>query len=134
MACKTEMIEIGDHKYHVTQWNATRAMFMKVKLIQAFGGVLSALSKAKDEVALLECLSAAFEKSDPAEITKLVKECVIGVARNGTKITDSQFDMVFDADSLIDVYKLFVFVIKVNYQGFMNGQGIKETLSKAKAR
>lgn len=135
MSCKTETKTIGDHEFSVTQLPATKAILMKVKLIKTFGATLARIasmatntSKDKkdtsdtDAKALSEGLSILFQGNSPDEIVALMKECVVGVACDGTKITSSSFDELFSGDNLLEVYKVFLFMLQVNYSDLMKGQ------------
>ncbi len=133
MSCKTETEEIGLREYSVTQWPATKSILMKVRLIKTFGATIaiiagSADGKSKkgkgedDTKSLSEGLQVLFQGNSPEEIVNLMKECVVGTACDGSKITSSSFDEIFSGDDLMEVYKVFLFVLKVNYANLMRGQ------------
>lgn len=140
MACQTETTQIGDHEYSVTQWPAEKAILMKMRLAKTFGASLASIvansqggnksSDSDDAKALSEGLSMLFQSNSPEEVTNLIKESVIGVAMDGTKIMESRFNEVFSGDSLMDVYKVFMFVIKVNYGNLLKGQKVEGFLAK----
>jgi len=140
MACQTETTQIGDHEYSVTQWPAEKAILMKMRLAKTFGASLASIvansqggnksSDSDDAKALSEGLSMLFQANSPEEVTNLIKESVIGVAMDGTKIMESRFNEVFSGDSLMDVYKVFMFVIKVNYGNLLKGQRVEGFLAK----
>ncbi len=142
MACETETKQIGDHEYGVTQWPATKSILMKLKLIKTFGATIALIASSvgesdskkdtsKDEAkALSEGLTILFNSNSPEEMTNLMKQCVVGVSCNGTIITDSSFDTLFSGDSLLEVYKVFMFVIKVNYSNLMKGQLAEKLLAR----
>ena len=143
MACKTETKQIGDNEYSVTQWPATKSMLVKFKLAKTFGATLAIIagqsddsktSKKKasenDAKSLSEGLSTLFNNNSPEEIVALMKECVIGVGCNGSFITASSFDTLFSGDDLLEVYKVFLFVLKVNYANLMKGQIADRFLAK----
>jgi len=144
MSCKTETEQIGDHEVSVTQWPATRAMSVKIRLVKMFGASIALIasnfsndSKKKDTSsndakALSDGLSTLFQNNSPDEVVGLIKECVIGVAYDEKKITSSSFDELFSGDDLMEVYKVFMFVLKVNYSNLMNGQLAERLLAKAK--
>lgn len=144
MSCKTETTQIGDHEYSVTQWPADKSILMKMKLAKTFGasiGLIASvalestkkkISEAEEAKALSEGISALFESNSPEEITKLIKDCVIGVAVDGTKITETSFNQIFSGDDIMDVYKVFMFVIKVNYGNLLKGQKAEALLAKVK--
>lgn len=140
MACRTETSKIGEHEYSVTQWNAEKAILNKMRLIKFFGpsvtaiatGSLKDASKGDEIDALAKGVGLLFENNEPAEVMAFLKECVVGVARGDTKITNASFNELFSGDDLMDVYKVFVFVLKVNYSNLLGGQLAKSLLAKAK--
>jgi hypothetical protein len=143
MACKTESKQIGDHEYSVTQWPADKSMLMKFRLAKAFGASLVTLmgnspqgSKDKkvteqdEALALSEGLSTLFQTNSPEELVALMKNCVIGTACDGKRITDTSFNELFSGDELLEVYKVFVFVLQVNYSNLFKGQLADRFLAK----
>ena len=142
MGCNTETKQIGDHEFSVTQWPADKAILMKMKLGKTFGasiGKIAAMalesskkqvSDAKQAEALSEGIAILFESNSPEEIMNLIKSSVIGVAYDGTKITETTFNQIFSGDDLMDVYKVFMFVIKVNYGNLLKGQKAEALLAK----
>jgi len=142
MSCSTETKQIGDHEFSVTQWPADKAILMKMKLGKAFGASIGkiaaiALESTKKQTtdseqaeALSEGITMLFESNSPEDITKLIKDSVIGVAVDGTKITETTFNQIFSGDDLMDVYKVFIFVIKVNYGNLFKGQKAEALLAK----
>jgi hypothetical protein len=134
MACKTESKKIGEHEYSVTQWPVEKSMLMKFKLIKSFGTALASLiatDNSDEATALSNAMSSLFNTSSPEELVSLVKSCVIGVACDGSKITESSFTHLFSADDMMDVYSIFVFVLKVNYSNLFKGQLADRFLAKA---
>jgi hypothetical protein len=134
MACRTESKTIGDHEYSVTQWPAERAMLMKLRVLKIVGPAMAALV-GKDGVgqeadALEHGIHALFSNATPEEIMGLVKESVVGVARDGTKLTNTSFTEHFSGDSLLEVYQVFAFVMQVNYGNFLKGPLAERFLSK----
>ena len=146
MACKTESKQIGDHEYSVTQWPAEKSMLMKFRLAKAFGASLATImgttsqtpSKGKkntdqeDAKALSEGLSTLFQNNSPEELVALMKNCVVGVACDGKRITDTTFNELFSGDDLMEVYKVFIFVLQVNYSNLFKGQLADRFLAKMK--
>lgn len=133
MACKTETKQIGDHEYSVTQWPVEKSMLMKFRLIRSFGTALTSLvitSENDETQALSKALDSIFNASTPEDLVALVKSCVLGVACDGTKITESSFTQLFSGDDMMDVYTLFIFVIKVNYSNLFKGQLADRFLAK----
>ncbi len=142
MACQTETKEIGEHEYSVTQWPADKAMLMKMKLAKTFGASIATIasialqsdkkksSDADQAKALSEGIALMFESNTPEEVTTLIKSCVIGVAMDGTRITETSFNEKFSGDELMDVYKVFIFVIKVNYGNLLKGQKLEGLMAR----
>lgn len=143
MGCKTETKQIGDHEYSVTQWSAEKSMLMKFRLAKAFGASLvtlmgnsSKVTKGKNvseedgAMALSEGLSTLFQNNSPEELVSLMKNCVIGVACDGKRITDTSFNELFSGDELAEVYKVFIFVLQVNYSNLFKGQLADRFLTK----
>ena len=144
MACRTESKTIGEHEYSVTQWAADKSMLMKFKLVKAFGVSLTKIvaiastdtkkksSEGEEIKAFSEGLASLFESNSPEELVSLMKSCVVGVACDGKRITDTSFNEVFSADDLLEVYNVFIFVIQVNYQNFLKGRLVDNLLAKVK--
>jgi hypothetical protein len=137
MACKTETKEIDDREYSVTQWPVENSLTMKLKLMKAIGPALAKLAssanqKDDDIQGLSESLSSLFENSSPEELVALMKQCLVGVAVEGKRMTETSFNEVFSPDDLMSIYKVFVFVLQVNYGNFLKGQLVENLLAKAK--
>lgn len=144
MACRTETKQIGEREFSVTQWPASKAMLMKLKLVKAFGVSLTKLAsstsdqskgKKKEEqeiAALSDGLASLFESNSPEELVALMRACIEGVACDGKRITQTSIDEVFSPDDLIEIYKVFIFVIQVNYGNFLKGQWADNLLAKVK--
>lgn len=136
MSCKTEQVEIQGVTYSVTQWSATKAAVNKFKLIKYLGSSTKHLTPLMDVVnkegldadltklvtPFIDFLGSVFEKHDPEDVFNLIKSFIIGVGRDGDKITETSFNIHFEADDLTVIYKLFLLVIKVNYKNLMKGQ------------
>ena len=136
MACKTETKQIGDHEYSVTQWPAEKSMLMKFRIVKAFGASLATLIGTASQTfseddkdtdqgeakALSEGLSILFQSNSPEELVTLMKNSVVGVACDGKRITETSFNELFSGDSLLEVYKVFIFVLQVNYINLFKGQ------------
>ena len=145
MSCKTETKEIGDHEYSVTQWPADKAILMKLKLAKAFGASIGKIasmalestkkktSDSDQALALSQGISILFDSNTPEEVMNLIRSSVIGVACDGTKITETTFNQIFSGDELMDVYKVFIFVVKVNYGNLLKGQKVEALLAKVQA-
>lgn len=144
MACKTETKQIGDNEFSATQWPAEKALLMKFKLMKVFGASISSLldsvdlkSSSVEDSKLGDSLSSAitamFANSSPEEASALIKECIVGVAAGDTRITATSFNEIFSGDSLMDMYKVFFFVLQVNYGNLFKGQKVGDLLAKIKS-
>lgn len=146
MACKTETKQIGDHEYSVTQWPAEKSMLMKFRIVKAFGASLATLIGTASQTfseddkdtdqgeakALSEGLSILFQSNSPEELVTLMKNSVVGVACDGKRITETSFNELFSGDSLLEVYKVFIFVLQVNYINLFKGQLADRFLARMK--
>lgn len=149
MSCKTEtkqIIEVDNDgqevtvEYSCTQFSAMKAMNYKLRLIKLLGNAVTQLvpalgSKEANQVeALGKAVNALFEAAQPEELSKLVVEMVTSqsVVRNEKKLTSaSEIDMYYSGDNLMALYKVFLFVLQVNYAGFFKGKKAQELLAKA---
>ena len=133
MACKTETKTIGEHDYSVTQWNATKAIITKMKLIKCFGPAMGSLVvENSNDIDIGNAFAKLFSNYNPEEMVELFKECIIGVSCDGTFITGSKFEELYSGDNLLDAYKVFMFVVKTNYASLMKSKGVGRLLSKLK--
>lgn len=143
MGCRTESKTIGEHEYSVTQWPADKSLLMKFRLGKVFGPSLTLLAsaiKAEEEAdnqesmmeALSNSISKLFEKTSPEDILALIKETVVGTAVDGSRMTDSKFTELYSGDDLMEVYQVFLFVLKVNYGNLFKGQLADRLLAKVK--
>lgn len=145
MACRTETKTIGDHDYSVTQWPATRSVVTKLSLIKVLGPALAKVAglintksnkKSEEELdsekasALSEGLQLLFANGSPEAITQLIKKSIVGISCDGSLITESSFETIFSGDDLLDVYKVFIFILQVNYASLMKGQLAESLLAK----
>ena len=138
MACRTERKTIGEHEYAVTQWSARAAIMNKFRLVKTLGGLMACVAvmvKDKDDgdfdsSHIVETADKAFKDSDPKELFELIESFVMGVARDGERMTSTTFEESFQGDNLFDVHKVFFFVLKVNYSNLFKGQHLAGALAK----
>lgn len=117
--CKTEKTTIGDHEYSVTQWPATKAMVMKLKVAKYLGKALSVANKGGNIVKnLMGNLSELLEDVDEEKFVVLLKEVACAAIRDGERMKVAQFDMYFQGE-IKEIYELAFFVLKVNYEDFL---------------
>lgn len=124
MAAKTETKTIGDREYSVTQWPAEKAILMQARLLKAFGGCISGLFSINEgslSDGISNAFSGLFEKADPENLMKLIKDVVVGCRvksdgdSNFSELTSSKFTEIFTGDGLGDVFEVAIFVCVVNY-------------------
>ena len=141
MGCNTESKTINDREYSVTQWPAQKAMVNKFKLAKAFGPALTTmigstgegLTEEQEANKLSNGLASLFQSNSPEELVELITSCVIGTACDGARITDSSFTTLYSGDNLSEAYRVFIFVLQVNYSNLFKGQLVDNLLAKAKA-
>ena len=127
MACETKSKEINGRTYRVTQWVPEKAMINKFKLMKLLGPALASFesvvksdknSKSKSDAEVLgSVISKLFENAEPEQVMQLIKEIVLDCVCDGERMSSSRFTEIFAGDNLYDVYKVFFFVVQVNYLG-----------------
>lgn len=117
---KTEEFEVGEHSYAVTQWNATKAFIMKLKLGKYMGGVIESFADSKGDIAntLMGNLSKILEEVNIEEFVDFIKEVACAGFRDGTRMTKGRFDEYFTGD-LMEAYVVAFKVIEINYKDFL---------------
>tara|TARA_R110000744_G_C19249323_1_gene550096 strand:+ start:31 stop:465 length:435 start_codon:yes stop_codon:yes gene_type:complete len=143
MACETEDTIIEGTEYVCTQFPAIQSMKFKLKVLKVLGPVISEIIPMlgkKDNGDQLTSISGAIEKlfnvSSPDEIIDLMVEMLTtgNTKRDGQRLTVSLFEQTYSGDTMLEAYKAFAFVLKVNYKGFFKGQKGKELLAKVEAQ
>jgi len=133
MSCETIEETINSALYVTTQWPATKQITMKFKLVKTFGDSLIKLFQGVDTTsktpevnveAFEGVISSVFDKVSPEDLTNLIKEILTDQAtkRDGERITDKNFDKIYNDAGLGEMYKACLFVIKANYADFFKGQ------------
>lgn len=137
MACKTETTKIGKRTLTTTQWPADKAFLMKLKLVKIFGAPIAALASgmsgnSEEQIkALAEGTSTLFKNADEEQVFGIIRQCIIqNVFCDGERIVESNFNEVFQTDDIMDIYKVFLFVIKTNYGNLFKGQKAQDFLAK----
>lgn len=135
MACRQETLEINGDTYLVFQLPPSEALPLKFKLAKILGPSLAELLEGIDIAgdnqkasgkAVIEAISKIFSELDPEEITKLIQKVVSRVRKNGKHVI---FDEDFQ-DDFNTLYKIFFWVLQVNFGNFFEGLGLKAGLEK----
>lgn len=140
MACETENTFINDIEYTCTQYPAIQSMKYKLKVLKILGPVIGEIipiiTNKKDDENQLDIISGAIEKlfqsASPDQIVDLIVEMLTtgNTKRDGARMTMSLFEQTYSGDTMLEAYKAFAFVLRVNYKGFFKGQKAKELLTK----
>lgn len=116
MAVKTESKTIGGKTISVTQWPATKAIEMQVKLLSALKGYTVDLLELEDDAQIIRMLQIAMSVAGEGFIP-MVKEFVLAAAIDGKTITNAGIDIEYSGD-LTRMFLTFAFVAQTNYQDF----------------
>lgn len=117
---KTEQFTVGDHDYTVTQWNATKAMIMKLKLAKFLGGLASTVTEHSDNMAntMLANIKNILNDVDIEEFVIFIKEVACAASRDGNRMVTARFDEYFNGE-LMEAYEVAFKVLEVNYKDFL---------------
>ncbi len=117
---KTEQFTVGDHSYSVTQWNATKAMVMKLKLMKYLGGLMSTLDNPNGDISgnLMNSLGDILDGVNIEDFVGFIKEVACSAARGNDRMVISRFDEYFSGE-IMEAYKVAFKVIEVNYKDFL---------------
>lgn len=142
MACNDETKTINGREYYVVQMPPTKAIPVKLKLMKVLGNPLTVLASASKAdggsvAALGDAIGALFEGSSEEEVFALIKRVVETAKVDGQRIN---IDNHFSGDHMPDLYKVFFWVLEVNFSSFFGGSGfggigakIQEALSTTKS-
>jgi len=137
MACLDETKEINGRTYYVVQMPPTEAIKVQLQLTKIFGDSFGELGSsmngdfAGQAQALGAAMSLLFKNSDEDEILALVKKVVSTAKVDGKKIV---IDSDFTGEYLQDIYKVFFWVLGVNFSSFFGESGLNGFLDKFKVR
>jgi len=140
MACETKDETINGVTYMTTQWPAMQQVLMKLKIMKIFGPAIFELVQAlggdKDDNAkqvdgAQKALDVLFQKSTPEDVVALIRDILISsnTKRDGTRISQSNIDEIYNDAGIMEMYKATFFVIKANYADFFKGQKAGEFLA-----
>lgn len=117
---KTEQFTVGQHDYSITQWNATKAMIMKLKLGKYLGGLAENITLNSDNMAntMLANIRTILEGVNIEEFVGFIKEVACSAARDGSRMSVNRFDEYFNGE-LMEAYEVAFKVLEVNYKDFL---------------
>lgn len=117
---KTEQFTVGNNSYSVTQWNATKALVMKLRLGRYLGGLLDNVTQHPENIAntLLANVKNILATVDIEDFVNFLKEVICSASRNGEKMILARFDTYF-TDNLMEVYEVAFKILEVNYKDFL---------------
>ena len=122
MAVRTQNKEILGKMVSVTQWPATKAIEMQVKLLASIKGYTIDLIELEDDAEIIKMLQIAMSTAGEGFIP-MVREFVTAAAVDGKAVSAALIDMEYSGN-LTRMFLTFAFVAKVNYQDFFGiGQG-----------
>lgn len=116
MAVRTQSKVILGKNVSVTQWPATKAIEMQVKLMNCLKGFTFDLLELEDDAEVIRMIKVAMATVD-SDFFPVVKEFVLAAAIEGRTISPSSLDMEYSGD-LTRLFLTFAFVAKVNFQDF----------------
>ena len=145
MAVRSETREIDGFRVEVTQFPARKALEKKFQLLQLIGKPLGTLlgainlpkdadlSSLKDLKVLFSSLNMkefggvleqAFNILPPAKAVELLLSFFTMTKVAGKDLNEGLIDLEFAGDNLGVLYKIFAFVLEVNYKGFLGKSSI----------
>lgn len=136
--------EEKDVEYSCTQYSAKVSAIFKLRVMKVFGSsikhIIAALPTGTKKVsaqkqidAIVNAVNALFDSASPDEVIDLIWEMLStdSTCREGQRLNGALLDQYFSGDNLGSIYKLFIFVLRVNYAGFFKGQRAQEALAVA---
>ncbi len=117
---KVEQFVVGDHSYSVKQWNATKAMVMKLKLGKYLGGLAENVTLNGDNMAntMLANLQNILNSVNIEEFVNYVKEVACSANRDEERMSVARFDEYFSGE-IMEAYEVAFKVLEVNYKDFL---------------
>lgn len=130
---------INGRQYYVVQMPPVDAVVLQLEISRilgtAIGALIPALGKnansndSQRAAALGGVFGMLFEKASPAELTDLIVRVVSTAKVDGRRI-DVNND--FQGEYLPDLYKVFMWVLQVNFASFFGAGGLDGLLGKFK--
>lgn len=136
MACIDEQKEINGRTYYVVQMPPDKAIPIQLKLVKIFGGSIGLLGSAmrgdftQQADALGRAVTELFKNASEQEIYALLKEVTETAKVDGERV---KFSTTFAGDHLVDCYKVFFWVLGVNFSSFFGERGLSGFLTQFKA-
>lgn len=136
MACQDANKTINGREYYVVQMTPDKAIPIQLKLTKILGGSIGKLGAAmkgdfsQQAEALGESVTALFENASEEEIFALIKKVVTTAKVDGERI---DIAIHFQGEYLADIYKVFFWVLGVNFSSFFGANGLDGFLGRMKA-
>jgi len=117
---KTEQFVVGEHEYSVTQWSATKAMVMKLKLGKYLGSLAEDVTQNSGNMAntMLANIKKILNTVNIEEFVGFIREVACAPARDGSRMVVARFDEYFSGE-LMEAYEVAFKVLEVNYKDFL---------------
>ena len=132
MPCRQEKTEIADkdgasHSYFCIQKPAFDGELLKFEIIAMLGPSLKVLRTDVDKSEAFtifgNAISEVFKNSEPRKIMTFLRSLILGMTRDGERITEHNFD-AFYTDNMIEFYKAVFFMLRVNFENFFHGANL----------
>lgn len=137
MACQEETKTINGRHYYVMQMAPEKAVLLQLRLTKILGGAIGALAPALDSkasadgagrtAAMAGAVSALFANATEEEVFGLIRELVCTAKVDGQRISINEH---FQGEYLADIYKVFFWVLGVNFSSFFGAGGLDGLLDK----
>lgn len=124
MACKEGMTTINGRSFYVVQMSPEKALKVQLKLVKIFSGSITKLgSMLKADLSeqanvLGEAINMLFKNSSEDEIYNFIKDVVETAKVDGEQVT---FGIHFAGENFPGIFKVFFWVLKVNFADFFGG-------------
>lgn len=132
MACVEDRKEINGREYYVVQMPPDKAIPIQLKLVKIFGGSVGMLGGAmrgdfaQQAEALSRAMTELFKNASEQEIFALLKEVTETAKVDGERV---QFSTTFAGEHMADCYKVFFWVLGVNFSSFFGERGLSGFLT-----
>lgn len=138
MATRDETRTINGRTYYAVQLPPDKALVLQLRLIKILGGAFGQLApnlvgsdKANNSVrgaALAGAVGALFANATELEVFGLIREFVTSAKVDGRRIDD--INKEFQGEYLADIYKVFFWLVGLNYASFFGEGGLDGLLTK----